>query len=658
MERKSQAEFAVILGLLLIAIIVGVYTFGGLKLPFQQVVLTEEQEAVSDYVKNMVREASYQTLSTLYVNGGYLDTASATLGSVDHRSLGNNIAYWQKCNAFDAPELEEQFRTGVKQYMMANLKDSESVQGISASFQKVSLFVNADFFDDKVTVSINLPTTVAGQGLPQPYTVDIPTKAGRINEFARNFARYQQECRVFDTHLLRSVSQSTWKSTPCWLPTVPSGGERPQTFTWQQLRDCMQRHILTSLSRTILWREVPLDSQGKIAMLAPGYSGIEFNPVPAIIDYTGLPESTNYCLLPPAQFQAMGVKSKAYEDLQVAFYMGDDDGIDRNNFVVNPEPVQIRMRTDGLTPFNFLQGFTSADFNVMYSVSYPVIVDVWDPVLRKSFKFATAVSIAGNSVDSTCAAFSQPTSTPADICTTGADTQATIRVVRTDGQPVENAMVSFYTCGLGLTKDGGYIRTAVPSAVWGGLTVVDGIASDPYSSYTTYTSCMSGSRLSNIVVEIPYKRRFNMIFRTVNIERNTATGAYTITSIVTTSPSDLVDAMMTREGDPCSPPLPVMVLNRNPGYAASVTTSHIPLDAYNVSVSTTDNDKAYGYVTSENYVPPSGDSTGTLYVYAPKLISGGDWDNSYAAAVKQLYGRCGIDSLMTTDLLGSRGTCP
>jgi len=635
MIRKSQAEFAVILGIILIALLVVAFSFGGLKIPgLQAPALSEEQESVASYVKNMISDASTETISTLYTNGGYMDPSSSELGTVSHKSLGREIAFWQQCDNFQAAPVEQEFVKGVKSYLESRVQDNVMIEGVSTSFAKSSMNVNANFFDDKVTVTVNLPTSVGGQSIPQPYTVDVPTKIGRIYDFAKNFARYQEECRLLDYHLLKSMSQSTQYSEPCWLPGVGSiTGYRTYNFEWGGLKDCMQLHAYYSLSKTMMWKEYPLTEDGLINDLGSGmvgeFHGTELFPVPAIINYDGLSASTNYCQMPQEQFSSSGATSVKYEDLMVTFYFGDDEGLSRDNFVA-PESVTIKPEGGGL---GFL-GEPVGKFNVLYSVTYPVIVDVWDPLVRKSFKFATRVSLVNSEIDHSCGAFRESPNVYGEICR-NANNDVSITVQYPDGTPVSRAPVFFWACGLGLTDENGIVTGKAPP-VWGGLVVNDG--------YNEYTTCYDYSELSHATVQIPVSRKYDVHFYTVKIQKTDDN--YTITGVAQTTGSEHVDIILQRDGDPCRPPDSVVLINRiSDNVVPAITTDHIPVDMYNSSIMVTDSGVYRGFYDVIYTMPAvTGDGNIPLYVFAPKLVNT-EWDGSYLSSIKSLYSACSIDAI-------------
>ncbi len=624
MPRKAQAEFALILGLVIIAIVVGVYSYSTVTPPsIQPSALTEEQKSVASYVGDMIRGAATSTISEMYKNGGYLADSTPALGYVNHKALGNKIALWQLCGNYNIPDLQQGFAKGVKEYIESHMPDSQVIGGRTVTFGKQSMTITPSFYDNKITLSVNLPTTVQGQAMPQPYVVEIATKMGRIYDFAKNFARMQADCRVLDNHLLMSLMQSNEYSRPCWIPTI-GNAERSYTFTWSNLRDCMELHIKYSLSNTLLGKEFPISDEGKIQKW-----GIEFFPVPAVIDYSTVSSGSGVCS------GNAETNSKKYDDLNVNFYFGDDNGLDRSEFSA-PEHLRIQPRVG---PFmRFMQGMRVAEYSQTYSMRYPVVVNVWDSSLRKSFKFAVLVYI-DNSAPGACTAI--PTLTAADqsefsrtygdTCVEEATEDANIFVRYKDGSDVTGATVSFYGCELGTTGRGLPIQAKVPP-VWGALKVRDG--------QNEYTECYSYSDLRNIQIDIPRSKHFTFNFYMVGISKTGST--YTIDSV---SPAnERIEVGMSRMGDACAPPEPEIVVNVNDAgsFVSELDVANLPVDEYYVGIETYDGQNLGGFVNMTGFTPAGSD----LYVYAPSLDG---FDESNLENVRSLYTSCGMEPISTAE---------
>jgi hypothetical protein len=628
MRVKGQAEFALILGLLVIAVVVGLYAYTTAAPPsIRPSAMTENQKAVASYVGDLIREAATSTISEMYRNGGYLDSSTPPLGTVSHVALGNDIAFWQMCSNYRVPDMEAEFASGVKKYIESKIQNSQAIEGNAVSFGKPSLAVNTKLYDNKVTLTVNLPTVLEGQSLPQPYVIDVSTKMGRIYDFSKNFARMQADCRVFDNNLLQSLMQSNENSRPCWIPIV-GNANRAHTFTWKTLKDCMEIHVKYSLSKTILGKEYPV-KDGKIQKW-----GLEFFPVPAVIDYSTVPAGSGVCT------GGAAASSKKYDDLNVNFYFGDDDGLDRGDFSA-PERLRIQPKVG---PFmRFMGGIKAAEYSQTYSVVYPVIVNAWDSSMRKGFRFATLVYIDNNVIGECNApvlsearqnAYSR---TYDDVCVERSTADANIAVKYDDGSDVIGATVSFYGCELGTTGGGSPIIAKVPPA-WGALKVRDG--------QNEYVSCYSYKDLSSILITIPKSRHFKVNFSTVGISKSGS--KYTIDSI--SASRERVNMGMVRAGDVCEPPEPEIIVNMNDAglVVSNLDVANLPVAEYNVSVETYDGQNFRGFANMTGFRPSGSD----IYVYSPSMngFTASDLEN-----VLRLYASCGMNPVSGAGYSGKVG---
>jgi hypothetical protein len=631
MPRKAQAEFALILGLLIIAIVVGIYAYSSTTPPtVMPSALTEEQKAVASYVGDMIREAATSTVSELYKNGGYLTGSTPAMGSISHNALGNNIALWQTCGSYNIPDMKQEFANGVKNYLQTNLAETDAIAGRTVTFGKQALIITPSFYDNKITLSVNLPTTVQGQAMPQPYVVEVSTKMGRIYDFAQNFARMQADCRVLDNHLLLSLAQSNEFSRPCWVPTV-GNAHRSYTFTWRNLRDCMELHIKNSLSKTLLGKEFPIDDDGKLQVW-----GTELFAIPAVIDYSNVGSGQGMCTGTPAS-----ASSKKYDDLHVNFYFGDDNGLDRSEFSA---PERLRIQPTVGPHMRFMGGNTVAEYSQAYSVYYPVVVNVWDSSLRRSFKFSVLVYLDNSNLGS-CTAVPSVSQVPQniysqrydDVCVEGATQDANILVKYKDGSDVVGATLSFVDCELGTTGSGLPIQAKVPPS-WGELRIRDG--------RNEYVGCYSFSELQNIQIDIPKSKHFIFEFFTVGISKSGST--YTIDSV---SPATKkIEVGMFREGDICAPPEPEYAINiDNDGRIVSeIDIANLPVDEYEVGVETFDGENLGGFVDMTGFTPAGSE----LYVYAPDIE---DFEEADLEKLESLYASCGIDPISVAEYSGKVG---
>lgn len=323
-----------------------------------------------------------------------------------------------------------------------------------------------------------------------------------------------------------------------------------------------------------------------------------------------------------------------YEDLHIAFYLADSDGLDTSEFSA-PDQVAIERQTGSWE--SYLQGMVIAGYAQAYSVRYPVVVSVWDDKLKDSFKFGTYVYMKDNNIGTGCS--SPPVLPPSestgesydDFCLKDATYVAKVKVKYDDGSNVAGSMVSFAGCTLGTTGSGVAVIGKVPP-VWGSLTVTDG--ENEYTEVRDYTE------VSDITITIPRKKRYNFMFRTVEISKNN--GVYRVDAVKASTES--VKLEMTRDGDAASPPDPLLVLNIDPTtglLTTSVARGGVPIDTYDVLLATYDTESVSGVVTEDDYTMPA--TAANIYVYSP--VMEGFSSEEDIEGIAALYAACGIEPI-------------
>jgi len=608
MQKKSQAEFALILGLLIIAIVVGIFAYSSVVPPsLQPTALSEEQHAVDTYVKDAIRRASSQALTAMYNQGGYVDTTGKR--SVEYG--GGTIPYWQLCDTADIPDVERNFELGIKDMLKSSLPDRTDIAGKRVSFDKSPLSVDAQLFENSITLSVNVPTTVEGQAMPQPYTIVLQNRLGRISEFAKNFASFQAKYRALDHNLLRLIPRSNPKSEPgsCWLPT--KGVQFKGSFSkgWQELRDCMQELIIHNLVHTYEWEKPVLRG----------------NTLPKNM----LGESWIFEIV-----KSDGTWGQ-YKELDVEFYYGGgDEKLSRSNsellFGTSPDPVHEKGDTFSMIGYSI--GPVLA-YDVKYHVSYPVVVSVWDPLLERSFKFTTFVNIKGSQISNDCKLEAIEPSEYQQKCILGATEDMHLTVLDHNGQPLENVDVWYDGCGPWRVF-GGDLRTRIPQATNAELMLLHDLGSN-------YTFCIDSDDLRENTIRFPVMKGFDVNFYVVKIEKS----PYRIKSVEKTL-TENITVIFTREGNPCMGSTQSGVANYDRGWIEQTDWIDIyPTVEYDVVILA-----GKGIIETEDFVIDEG--SGSLNIYAPS-VHGYTGDTE---SIKSLYSNCGM-SPVSTEFYGSKAGC-
>ncbi len=641
MLRTGQAEFALILGLLVIASVVGIYSYSSITPPsVDQVALTEEQKGVAAFVNDFLKESALSTISNIYRNGGYSDVSEAPLGYVNAKGFGD-VPYWQMCESHDIPDIISNFKEGIRQYIIANLPDTDTMGGRSVSFNKAAAVVDITVYDNNVMVSATIPTVVDGTQIPQPYRVEVPTNIGRISDYAGNFARMEADCRMLDNHLLFALMQSSEFSAD-WIPFGTGNANNRYSFTWDELRTRMEKYVRYSIAQTQIGRDIPITEDEKIAsFIYSGWDGtaMEFFFVPGVLDYDTLPVTFKAC---QGQELPLGGELRTYDDLKMGFYPGFEY-LTPETFSA-PEILEIKPKTGSFMTYFSQVGLKAAEYSQAYSVRYPVIVTLMDEKTHEVMKFAVHVYMESNGVGTGCTANSaigqviqsQHADSYTDRCLEDATEPVDIEVLYTDGSAVQGAIVTYDGCLLGNTMNGVPVeKVDVAPRFYATLTVaVDG---------NEYSTCYNYAELNGLTVTIPKSENFRYYLNTVDIDVDGNT--YTMSEPTTLSNKLVRIEMIRHDADVCDPRASEFMSNIIDGeFVPYFDITRLPIESYNVSVMTSGigdygTNEVVGLVTEPIFTPSSGSD---IYIYAPVVD---DFENVNEADIKLLYEHCNIDAI-------------
>jgi hypothetical protein len=637
MPRKAQAEFALILGIVIIAVFVAIYSMSSMPPPtVDQSAMTDDQKEVVSFATDIVRDATSSTVSELYRNGGYLDGSDPLLGSVSHSGFGT-VAYWQMCENKQVPDMEANLKEGIRKYIDENLPATVSFAGKQATFAKSSLSVATRMYDNRVAVSVNLPTVYDGASLPQPYNAEVDTKISRIYSFSKNFALMQADLRMLDNNLIYSLIQSSEYSS-CFIPFGMGNAVMRHTLSWQELKDCMEMHIKYSLTNTQVGREVPMDENDKIASFeGAGWDGsaTEFFFMPAVNTYD------------PITGQLTG--SDRYEDLSVSFYFGDEDGLDNTEFSA-PESIEIKPPTGSFV--EYLGSFSALQYSETYSVRYPVIVRVWDEASGESMKFALQVYMKDNDIGTGCSA--QTVLSPAgggdptydERCGSGATLWSRVVVEYDDGTPVQNANVYYAGCHMGKTDQLGAVSARVSPQLLSALTVNVG--------ENEYSECHGSDDITMVTMTIPRSSDYTFIFKKVPVTKSASTYTMSPPVALSAEDKDIATVEFVRDTNACD--LSTAYVRSADEDGNSIPTKFVrnfPDGEYAAGVTLQSGEDVMGFANLSGFVP-----SGTeVYVYVPSMEGFKDSaDATEIENLRSLFLNCGIDEAISSNLQ-TGGSC-
>jgi hypothetical protein len=633
--RRGQAEFALILGIVIVAVFVAIYAFStGYVSPGGQA-LTDEQKAVETYVLDVVDRSAVQMLDYAYRQGGYIDPSAHT--NVEFTDDGGRqVAYWQVCNDVTVPDVKANLEDGMERLLANTIPVRTDIAGKQVQFTVSDIKVDATIYDESVKFSVTLPTTIEGQARTRPYETDVPARLGRILSFSTEFAYFQKNHRALDENLMNLLAISDPEADgDCWLPTLGIITGTPFRMKWDQMRDCMHVLIDHTLTHTLFWKWPLVDEDGYV------------------------PEDVAHQAYIP-QINGTG-QWVQYTDLNVELFYGSERKLTRsqNEFYLMTDPDPLKLR---LLPVFFVR-----PYNVKYDISFPVIVSVHDDTFGKDFRFATFVNIRDNVASRSAGCdFSAPVPNEYGQNCEGGTQPVDITVRDSAGHALPGVAVTFNgLCELGSTdNDGRLAGVMVRQTTGASLELYDS------SSKSTHVICgVSSSSLASMPpIQMPLPDPFIMKVNIVEIEK-LSENVFRIRGIKSVT-DEKVEVNLMREFGSCTEPLSNVY--RNYHYVPVVEGDNTELlevppytnilkdmsentlalevtDNYYVSVVT----PGKGNVTRSSLTLSQGTFTtdsgrNVIYIFAPKIVSGTyDAENSAAddAMISALYNKCGISPL-------------
>jgi hypothetical protein len=436
-------------------------------------------DTVKASFESLVMDGAQDTIMRLSENGGYLDSSSFALGSANF--LGKDVPYWQYNGQVKYPNVKDNFIQGLRDYISRNkdtITESLKMSGLTMGEPQVS----ANFLNDKIVITVNMPVTIDGYSIAKPYSINVQTRLNEIDEFSKAFAAYDASKRPFEYYTLSSIVISPIKQDVHSVPTfifLTECGE--YVFrSWWDIKPEMENVIKTTLANIYM-------------------------PGKAPADYMRLSGSPKYTMVP--------MNGKNYENLDVNFHLPDGFELNQASFQFSPDPISV---TSKIIP---MVGQCQSDpVYVKYYVSYPVIVRVKDPDTQNVFQFALHVLIKDNK-PGVWSESGYESDLQAQICS-NPQCSADITLKDSSGMPVDYASIRFMGCELGQTGSQGTLKASAPCGL-GPLEVYK-------QGYYSYSRMESSDRLSGLTVSLVKNPVINAHFYSVAVQNLSAAGRYAI----------------------------------------------------------------------------------------------------------------------------------
>ncbi len=406
--KKGQAEFAILIGILIIAAAIVVFTFAGTSPLSPPSALSVQQRQVREIVVREATEAGQLTLKRLEATGGSLGSQA---GGAPYR--GHLVNYWQACSSTAVPDLttviQPELSAGVATILKARLPAATANLGKPVAFDLSKLTVSSAIVDGKADLRITIPATLDSQPLDPTYTTAVPTNYKQLHAFAADLAAELAENRPYEQYTIASLYLSS-------LPTkgLLVGCGDHITITPSQLSNKLEAVASFVLANTYWWQPFRLVGPGEEKTYSiPTVSGKTYPFTPAV----SFPD---------------GFQLRANRPIIIT---NDEFLEDRGIFTVS-QCVEV--------------------FDQEYSFSYPIVFSLHDTTLGTPFNLASYVSIKDMEPAARCAL---PTPAP-EACALGC--AAKLTVTNTAGQPLENVTGVYGSCILGTTDSSGTLESPVP----------------------------------------------------------------------------------------------------------------------------------------------------------------------------------------------------
>lgn len=457
--RKGQIEFIVII--ILLAIGVATISYAVFTTSPDIFVGPQTPKTVKDTILNFISEAGYDTLQTMSLYGGYLGPQeNYVFFARQHGTPVVNYYYYEGETYYPTEqELEANLVSGVSDYIRrykTSLEKSLEREGVELG----EASVQAKIHENKVVLTVNMPTVVKNQSVPQPYQVELVTRFGEIYEFAKDLVALQKEQKVFETFTIAEMAASPMKkgekSVPLFIP--PQFDCNPIYIGWND----MKGRVEDSITRMIQHTRISGDSRK---------GGISYT-------------------FPP-------VNGKGGQTLKVNFFtptsfrLGKEDF----NFKATPGDVINVIKVDPKSMEYLPERCYSDPLFVTYNIRYPVIVVIEGDITKDSFRFVLDVIVRDYDLEgevSEAGDIGFDDGTENELCK-NMKCEATITVKDSKGNALSSAQISFGGCPLGETNGNGVFSGVAP-CILGVLEVSKG-GYMPHSEFQSIDELKEGAEV-------------------------------------------------------------------------------------------------------------------------------------------------------------------
>jgi hypothetical protein len=453
---RAQAGFVLILGILIVIVVVVYYAFQNLVPP---PVVGEEQKAIQEMIESIITSGAELSLKAVELQGGYLVPPN---GSVALAYVG--VPYWQICQNDVSPELDEvigRLEGGIGYYVSTHTGEIKDFFGKNLSIGNVSR-VDVVILDNRMDVSVYMPTRFRGYPISQPYRVSVRTRFRELFSFAKDMTAEMnrnpsQGGRFFETFTVASIYNSEN------LPTIGilTGCRDSIDLTPQDVSENLRDLAVYTMLNTGWWEEM-------------------------------------------SQFGSYAIHSvngRQYQNLRPRLLFPDGFGVRSST--------SIHIRNDRYISNFPLIPYCLTAYNIEYSFGYPVVINLNDSETGYDFNFAVYVNVEGMEAGD-CYSVSEVETGPCE----DPQCSAVIRIEDCSGEPLEGVTAYFGGCFVGTSDDEGWIEGPI-------LCGTHELHLYLNDSYDYYSGNVSSGSLESSAYRLCRINNLTIHFNELNIEGHT-----------------------------------------------------------------------------------------------------------------------------------------
>ena len=535
----------------------------------------KEIETIKDAITHSLRNGVRDVLQEIYRNGGYYKLSGVKTVKYDFY----DVPIWYDCDYVYYPNVEDEIKKGLKEYIENNFKSTMEFFGKKVMFNLNQVGIDTFLSDKKLDVTVRMKTKIEGGQEVDEYTLSLPTRIKKVIEFARDFTTEVNKTRFFEATFLGLLFRIN----------------KPEVYVL--LNRCGETFIKT--------RDEMLSDMKWFLKRFPSHIVFGRNVLAAGDE---------------PMYNIFMVNNKVYPEFKVSFDYPSSWDLD-SNFYANPSPaIFTALPSVPLVPVCVMRG------SIEYTLRFPIVTRVEDEKEGKLFMFASMVNILDNYAFACKGNLMEGKGVEAkeyeEICMKNLDCHANITVIDSEGNPVEGVNVMYYICSLGRTDANGRLSVAIPC--------IDSVLRLMKEGYVEYGEFYSHDELENITIEIKKGNKIALHFYRVPIQGSGSwsNGRYASYS-VTNEPVEIDNSyFVTLTFVPEYPDfgysnvVPVILFNQNDegAISSSANTSLLYPVTYNVSGNLVNNQTQFvtGYFNEEVSI---NEGVTDLYVYLPDVIN-------------------------------------